>query len=215
MPGGRPVRREQEVDEDRRPREKGDGGDVAAPRGERMAADARPDPFHQEDRNRDADDRMVDREPDGPDPVHVEPSAIDAEGPEVHPSRVEERFHREAFLDDPVRRAEEQDARPSGLPPHRRLAHDEDAGAVQPDQEEGRDRIQPFQGWCGSREHLRDDRREEDEREEGPPIRVGACVRHGKTVGRLGHKGRGNNVAGLLHLARGRSRGLGIGVPGP
>src|SRR5207244_8838005 len=89
--------------------------------------------------------RVIDREPDGPHPVHVEPSAVPSERPEVHPARVEERLHREPFLDDPVRRAEEEDARPSGLPPDGGLAHDEDAGTVQPDQEERGDRIQPLQ----------------------------------------------------------------------
>src|SRR5207302_1555772 len=83
-----------------------------------------------------------DRQPDGPDPVYVEPPAVPAEGPQVHPGRIEERLHREALLDDAVRRAEEQDARPPGLPADRGLAHDEDAGAVQPDQEQDGDWVQ-------------------------------------------------------------------------
>src|SRR5438876_5744432 len=186
MPDGRTVGREQDVDEDRRPREQGDGCDVAASPGERLTANAGPDPLHEEDRDGDADDRMVERQPDGPDPVHVEPSAVPAEGPEVHPGWIKERLHREGFLDDAVRRAEEQDARPSGLPTDRGLAHHEDARAVQPDQEEGGDRIQPFQGWSRTGEHLRDHRREEDEREEGPSVRVGAWVFHGGRRGPVG-----------------------------
>src|SRR5437016_2670550 len=186
MPDGRTIGREQDVDEDSRPREQGDGCDIASSGGEGPTADARPDPFHEEDRDRDADDRVVDRQPDGPDPVHVEPPAVPAEGPEVHPGRVEERLHREAFLDDAVRRAEEQDARPPGLPADRGLAHDEDAGAVQPDQEEGGDRVQPFQGWSGPGEHLRDHRREEDEREERTSVWMRAWVLHEGTRGPAG-----------------------------
>ena len=137
-----------------------------------MAANAGPDPFGEEDRNRDADDRMVDRQPDGPHPVHVEPPTVPGERPKVHPAWVEERLHGEAFFDDPVRRAEEQDARPSGLPSDGSLAHDQDAGAVQPDEEQRRDRIQPLQRRRGSGEHLRDDGRQQDESEEGTPVRV-------------------------------------------
>src|SRR5207245_5580374 len=118
--------------------EQGDGHDVSGSRRERLPAGPRPEPFHQEDRDRDADDRVVAREPDGPPPVYVEPSAVPPERPKVHPARVEERFHGEPFLDDSIRRAEEEDARPPGLPPDRGFAHYEDAGAVQPDQQERR-----------------------------------------------------------------------------
>src|SRR5439155_716374 len=59
MPDGRTIGREQDVDEDGRPREQGDGCDIAASGGEGLTADARPDPFHEEDRDRDADDRVV------------------------------------------------------------------------------------------------------------------------------------------------------------
>src|SRR5438093_13765218 len=120
-------------------------------------------------------------------------------GPEVHPARIEERLHCKAFLDDAVGRAEEEDARPTRLPADRRLAHDEDAGAVQPDQEERRDRVQPLEGRRGPGEHLRDDRREEDEGEERTSIRVGR--RHGDDVRRRILKGQGNKVAETTPLA--------------
>src|SRR5207245_1042517 len=80
-----------------------------------------------------------------PHPVHVEPPTVPGERPKVHPAWVEERLHGEAFFDDPVRRAEEQDARPSGLPSEGGLAHHEDAGDVQPAEEQRRERIQPLQ----------------------------------------------------------------------
>src|SRR5712692_4974852 len=172
VPDRGPVRREEEVDEHGRADEQNDRGDVAASGGERLAANAGPYPLREKDRDGDADDRVVDREPHGPDPVHVEPATVPGERPEVNPARVEERLHREAFFDDPVRRAEEEDARPSGLPSDRGLAHHEDAGAVQPDQEERCDRIQPLQGRCGSGEHLRDDGRKQDQGKEGTPVRV-------------------------------------------
>src|SRR6266545_4239291 len=123
MPDGGPIRRQDEIDEDRRGREEADRGDVSAPGRERDAPRARPDPVDEEDRHRDAHDRVVDRQPNGPDPVHVEPAAVPPEGPEVHPRRIEERLDREAFLDDPVRRAEEKDPGPADLPADRRLAH--------------------------------------------------------------------------------------------
>src|SRR6266550_2484600 len=186
VPRGRTVWRQDEVDEDGRSREQPDGCDIATWGGERSPPNSGPDPLDQEDRDRDADDRVVDRQPDGPDPVYVEPPAVPAECPQVHPGRIEERLHRESFLDDAVRRAEEQDARPTGLPADRGLAHDEDAGAVQPDQEEGGDRVQPFQGWSGPGEHLGDHRREENEREERTSVWMRAWVLHEGTRGPAG-----------------------------
>src|SRR5438128_2471432 len=99
MPNGWTVRSQEDVDEHGRTGEQSDRGDVSAPGCERLALGPRPDPFHKEDRDRDADDRVVDCQPHGPDPVHVKPPTVPAEGPEVHPARVEERLHREAFLE--------------------------------------------------------------------------------------------------------------------
>jgi len=127
VPDRRAVRCEQGVNGHGRARQENDGCDIAASRSQRLTANPRPDAFNEEDWDRDADHGMENGEPDGPDPVHVERSSVPPEGSEVLPGGIEERLHREPFLDDPVRGSEEEDARPPGLPAHRGLAHHKDA----------------------------------------------------------------------------------------
>src|SRR4030042_606614 len=88
-----------------------------------------------DDRERDADDRVEDCQPERPDPVGIEHPPVNTEVAQIPPSGVEEALDGDAFLENPVCGSQQDDARPSLVPNDGKLSHDENARAIESEQE--------------------------------------------------------------------------------
>jgi len=143
-----------------------------------------------EDRHADTEDGMDAEDPDQPDPTDPVGVPVRPESPDHGRLRVEERGERGPLLEETVRAPEEQEGGPSLLPADVRLADEQYAGPVEPEveaeeqEEDDRRDHHELQGR-GTREVLRDPRREREQQED----RVAAEERHDGPGGRGRRRG--------------------------